>query len=62
MRTVYQPQQGTSDDSVPERAGVPFNGEWAIAGCEYPDDRRTVEQYREELVPCPPEDDTSPSS
>jgi hypothetical protein len=53
---LYQPQKGTSDDPVAEREGVPFDGEWAIAGCEYPDDKRTVEQYREELVPCPSED------
>ena len=59
---LYQPQTGTNDDPVAEREGVPFEGEWAIAGCDYPDDRRTVEQYREELVPCSPEDNTSPSS
>jgi len=54
---LYRPQPGTSDDSVAEREGVPFNGEWAIAGCNYPDDRRTVEQYRGELVPCPAADE-----
>ena len=53
---LYQPQKGTSDDPVAEREGVPFTGDWAIAGCEYPDDGRTVEQYREELVPCPSTD------
>jgi hypothetical protein len=59
---LYQPQEGASDDPVAGRQGVPFNGEWAIANCDYPDDRRTVNQYRGELVPCPPEDTTSPSS
>jgi hypothetical protein len=58
---LYQPQQRTNDDPVAEREGVPFTGEWAIAGCEYPDDKRTAEQYRGDLAPCSPEDTTSPS-
>ena len=58
---LYQPQQQTNDDPVAEREGVPFTGEWAIAGCEYPDDKRTAEQYRGDLAPCSPEDTTSPS-
>jgi len=59
---LYRPQPGTSDDPVAEREGVPFTGEWTIDGCDYPDDRRTVEQYREELVPCAPEDEAPASS
>jgi hypothetical protein len=59
---LYQPQQGTSDDPVAAREGVPFSGEWVIGDCEYPDDKRTVEQYRGELVPCKPEDEVSASS
>ncbi|MDF3038193.1 MAG: Tryptophan synthase alpha chain [Thermomicrobiales bacterium] len=59
---LYQPQKGTSDDPVAARQGVPFTGEWAIAGCEYPDDKRTVEQYRGELVPCKPEEEVSANS
>ena len=59
---LYQPQQGASDDPVAAREGVPFSGEWAIAGCEYPDDKRTIEQYRGKLVPCKPEDEVSANS
>jgi hypothetical protein len=59
---LYQPQAGTNDDPVVVREGVPFDGEWAIAGCEYPDDKRTAEQYRGQLVPCKPEDEVSASS
>ncbi len=46
-----------ADDPVGDRVGVPFAGDWAIAGCAYPDDRRTRNQYRGRLVPCPGEDD-----
>jgi len=59
---LYQPQTGTSDDPVAEREGVPFEDDWAIASCEYPDDKRTVDQYRGLLVPCTPEGETSTSS
>jgi hypothetical protein len=59
---LYRPQTGTSDDPVAEREGVPFEDEWAIAGCDYPDDKRTVNQYRGELVPCSPKDDVSARS
>jgi hypothetical protein len=51
---LYQPQPGTSDDPVAEREGVPFTAAWAIDGCDYPDDKHTIEQYRGELVPCTP--------
>jgi hypothetical protein len=60
--SLYQPQPGTPDDPIEERDGVPFAGEWTIDGCDYPDDRRTVEQYRGELVPCTPVDETSAGS
>ena len=39
-------------DAVAERTGIPFAGEWEIAGCAYPDNKRTINQYRGELVPC----------
>ena len=53
---LYRPRAGASDDPEEEREGVPFADEWAIDGCDYPDDKRTVNQYRGELVPCNPED------
>jgi len=56
---LYQPQAGAADDPEEGREGVPFAGEWAIDGCDYPDDKKTVNQYRGVLVPCNPEDDTS---
>jgi hypothetical protein len=56
---LYRPQAGASDDPEEGRDGVPFADEWAIDGCEYPDDRRTANQYRGELVPCKPEDQVS---
>jgi hypothetical protein len=39
-------------DPVAQRTGVPFAGDWEIAGCAYPDDKQTINQYRGELVPC----------
>jgi hypothetical protein len=39
-------------DPVAARTGIPFAGEWEIAGCAYPDNKRTINQYRGELVPC----------
>jgi murein DD-endopeptidase MepM/ murein hydrolase activator NlpD len=59
---LYRPQDGASDDPEEGREGVPFAGEWVIDGCDYPDDKRTANQYRAELVPCPAEDNTSASS
>jgi hypothetical protein len=53
---LYRPHAGASDDPEEGRDGVPFTDEWAIDGCEYPDDKRTVNQHRGELVPCKPED------
>jgi hypothetical protein len=41
---------------------VPFSRDWALARCDYPDDKRTVEQYRGVLVPCSPEDEVAASS
>ena len=55
---LYQPQTGAADDPEEERKGVPFTGDWVIAGCDYPDDKQTANQYRGELVPCTPKDDT----
>jgi len=50
---LYKPQAGADDkDPVAGRVGVPFAGEWEIDGCAYPDDKRTANQYRGELVPC----------
>jgi len=59
---LYRSEAGTSDDPIAERKGVPFTGDWAIAGCAYPDDKRTAEQYRGEFVPCNPEDEVPASS
>ena len=56
---LYQPQAGAADDPEEGRKGVPFTGEWVIAGCDYPDDKKTANQYRGDLVPCTPEDGTS---
>jgi hypothetical protein len=56
---LYTPQPGADDDPVAGRKGIPFAGDWAIAGCDYPDDRRTIEQYRGELVPCSAEDEAA---
>jgi hypothetical protein len=54
---LYRPRAGAADDPVEGRQGVPFADDWAIAGCDYPDDGRTAEQYRGELAPCPAEDE-----
>jgi hypothetical protein len=56
---LYQPQAGAADDPEAGRKGVPFAGDWTIAGCDFPDDKQTANQYRGVLVPCTPEDDTS---
>ena len=56
---LYQPQAGAADDPEEGRRGVPFTGDWAIDGCEYPDDKQTTNQYRGVLVPCNPEDQVS---
>jgi hypothetical protein len=44
---------------VERRKGVPFTGDWTIAGCDFPDDKQTTNQYRGVLVPCNPEDQVS---
>jgi murein DD-endopeptidase MepM/ murein hydrolase activator NlpD len=54
---LYKPQAGADDDPVAGREGVPFSGDWVIDGCDYPDDKKTANQYRGVLVPCSPEDD-----
>jgi hypothetical protein len=59
---LYQPQTGAADDPEEGRKGVPFTGDWVIAGCDYPDDKQTANQYRGVLVPCKPEDEVSASS
>jgi hypothetical protein len=59
---LYRPQAGADEDPAAEREGVPFAGAWTIAGCDYPDDGRTVEQFRGELVPCTPEEDATAGS
>jgi hypothetical protein len=59
---LYQPQTGATDDPEEGREGVPFSGDWAIDGCDYPDDKKTANQYRGELVPCPTEDNATPTS
>jgi hypothetical protein len=59
---LYRPQAGAADDPEAGREGVPFAGDWVIDGCEYPDDKRTVNQYRGVLVPCKPEDEVPASS
>ena len=59
---LYQPQAGAADDPEAGRQGVPFTGDWVIAGCDYPDDKKTANQYRGVLVPCKPEDEVSPKS
>jgi murein DD-endopeptidase MepM/ murein hydrolase activator NlpD len=56
---LYQPQAGVADDPVERRKGVPFTGDWTIAGCDFPDDKQTTNQYRGVLVPCNPEDQVS---
>jgi murein DD-endopeptidase MepM/ murein hydrolase activator NlpD len=59
---LYTPQAGADDDPVAGREGVPFTGDWAIDGCDYPDDKKTRNQYRGVLVPCPPEDNAAARS
>jgi hypothetical protein len=59
---LYQPRPGANADPVEEREGVPFADEWAIAGCNYPDDGQTADQYRAVLVPCSAEDDAAAGS
>ena len=59
---LYQPQAGAAADPEAGRKGVPFTGDWTIARCDYPDDKKTANQYRGELVPCKPEDEVSPKS
>jgi len=59
---LYQPQAGAAADPEAGRKGLPFTGDWVIAGCDYPDDQRTANQYRGVLVPCPPEDEVPASS
>ena len=59
---LYQPQAGAADDPEAGRKGVPFTGDWTIARCDYPDDKKTANQYRGVLVPCKPEDEVSPKS
>jgi len=56
---LYRPQAGAADDPEAGRKGVPFTGDWVIARCDYPDDKKTANQYRGELVPCKPEDQVS---
>jgi murein DD-endopeptidase MepM/ murein hydrolase activator NlpD len=51
---LYQPQAGAADDPEAGRTGVPFTGDWTIAGCDFPDDTKTANQYRGVLVPCTP--------
>jgi hypothetical protein len=51
---LYQPQAGAAGDPEAGRKGVPFTGDWTIAGCDYPDDKQTANQYRGVLVPCTP--------
>jgi murein DD-endopeptidase MepM/ murein hydrolase activator NlpD len=51
---LYQPQSGAAGDPEAGRKGVPFAGDWAIAGCDFPDDKKTANQYRGVLVPCTP--------
>jgi murein DD-endopeptidase MepM/ murein hydrolase activator NlpD len=51
---LYQPQAGAADDPEAGRKGVPFTGDWTIAGCDFPDDKKTANQYRGLLVPCTP--------
>jgi hypothetical protein len=59
---LYQAQAGAADDPEAGRKGVPFTGDWVIARCDYPDDKKTTNQYRGVLVPCKPEDEVSPKS
>jgi hypothetical protein len=59
---LYQPQAGAADDPEAGRKGVPFAGDWAIAGCDFPDDKKTANQYRGVLVPCIPKDGGSAGS
>lgn len=49
---LYTPKAGDEADPVVGRVGAPFAGEWTIAGCAYPDDERTANQYRGQLAPC----------
>jgi hypothetical protein len=51
---LYEPQPQADEDSVAGQKGMPFADEWEIAGCDYPDDGRTINQYRGLLVPCTP--------
>jgi hypothetical protein len=59
---LYKPQAGAADDPVEGREGVPFSRDWAIAGCDYLDDKRTVNQYRGVLVPCTAKEEVAASS
>jgi murein DD-endopeptidase MepM/ murein hydrolase activator NlpD len=59
---LYQPQAGAADDPEAGRKGVPFAGDWTIAGCDFPDDKKTANQYRGVLVPCIPKDGGSAGS
>ncbi len=59
---LYKPQTGAANDPEEGRKGVPFEKEWVIDRCAYPDDKRTVNQYRGVLVPCTPKDKGSASS
>ena len=52
---LYEPRPEAGDDPVTGRKGVPFADEWEIAGCDFPDDGRAINQYRGLLVPCTPE-------
>jgi hypothetical protein len=58
---LYKPQAGAADDPEEGREGAPFAGQWAIDRCDYPDDKKTANQYRGELVPCP-EGQTTPAT
>ncbi len=49
---LFRRQSGEEADPEADPEGVPFAGAWAIAGCAYPDDKRTANMYRGELVPC----------
>jgi hypothetical protein len=51
---LYQPQAGAAGDPEAGRKAVPFTGDWTIAGCDFPDDKKTANQYRGVLVPCTP--------
>lgn len=44
-------EDGEADPEAPPE-GVPFADDWQIAGCAYPDDKRTANQHVGQLVPC----------